>query len=182
MKTELDLGCGTKKHKNAITLDMNPGVRPDKVLEIKRDVILPFKSNTFDKIWMIDFLEHIDDIAWLLSEVHRIGKPDSEVQIQYPHFSHRNTYSDVTHQQRLGIRSLDHFDPSTELGRKYQYYTFFGRNFPFKIENRDVLFYKGVVGTVQKTLHSLLGDDRYEIFVSSLLPIANIETRLRVLK
>lgn len=46
---------------------------------------VPFADNTFDRIAIVDFLEHIDDDAHFVSELHRIIKPGGELIINVPH-------------------------------------------------------------------------------------------------
>lgn len=46
-----------------------------------------FADNTFDKVVIVDFLEHIPDDAGFLSEVYRILKPDGELLINVPHLT-----------------------------------------------------------------------------------------------
>jgi len=119
MYQTLDIGCGKEKHPGAIGLDMNSGVNPDVVFEITRGALLPFDDNSFDKIWMQDVLEHLDNIPWALSELHRVAKPNSLIEARYPHFSSVNNFNDSTHVRRMGLRALEHYDPTKEYGKKY---------------------------------------------------------------
>lgn len=178
----LDLGCGKNKYPGAIGLDMNPGVNPDIVFEFKDRDLLPLEDNSFDEVHMKDFIEHVDDISWLLSEVHRVSRPDSKVYIRFPHYSHKSAYSDVTHTKRLGVQILDHFDPSTKCGEKFSYYTLFGRNFPYKIEDIKLDFSNTARGKVSNLMRVMIGRSLYESYVSHFMPINNVEQTLRVLK
>ena len=181
-RRELDLGCGRNKHPGAVSLDMNPGVNPDIIFEFKNRDLLPFENDSFDKIWMIDFIEHVGDIEWLLSEVHRVGKPNAEVQIKYPHYSGRNSYSDLTHVHHLGINIFDHYDPSTRNGKRYSYYTKFDRNFPYEIKDTKLLFSHPGIKHVSGLLSRLTGKKIYEAYLSGIFPISDVETILRIIK
>jgi len=178
----LDLGCGTRKHPEAIGLDMNPGVHPDVLHEVRDRNLLPFEDNLFDKVYMIDFLEHVDDPEWILSEVHRVSKSDAEVNLQYPHYNCPDNYSDITHRHRLGIHCLEHYDPTTEFGKMFRYYKKFGRNFQYKIEKIDTTFPDSFPGRMSRFLMARMGPNIYERHISCFLPIKNIQARLRVLK
>lgn len=178
----IDIGCGTDKMPGALRLDMNPAVNPDIVLEIGRGVEIPAASDYFDEIHLKDIVEHVDDVAWLLSEVHRIGSANAEVYVRYPHFSSINNYGDVTHNRMMNLRCLEHFDPTTEYGEKYRYYGFFNRNFPFKIEEANAIFPNSKIGSLSKKIYSYLGRDRYEQRAALFLPIENVEIKMRVLK
>ena len=182
MKRILDIGCGTDRFPGAVRLDMNPAVNPDILLEIARGVAIPVESNSFDEIYLKDIVEHIDNVGWLLSEVHRIGSPNADVYVRYPHFSSINNYGDVTHTRRMNLRCLEHFDPTTEYGEKYKYYGFFGRNFPFKIEETKAVFPDSRIGKLSQKIYNLTGGDRYEQRFATFLSIENVELKLRVLK
>ncbi|MBI2543547.1 MAG: methyltransferase domain-containing protein [Candidatus Aenigmarchaeota archaeon] len=190
----LDLGCGKNKHPGAIGLDMNPGLCDvDVVSEVdgrkSESPYLPFRDNSFDTIYMTDFIEHIQDIPWLLSEVHRVAEPEAIVEIRYPHYSSRYSYSDVTHVKKLGLRAFEHFDPSTDHGEMYQYYTYFGRRFPYKIEKTSVEFHDlrihlnvSTVSRISRAIYNLVRRDNYETFFAHLLPIGNVTLEMRVIK
>ena len=177
---ELDVGCGKNKRSGSIGLDMNPGLEGyvDIFHEIKSLNPLPFGDDSFEKVHMNDIVEHIHDIPWLLSEVHRVAKARAIVCIQYPHYSGKYAYGDVTHCHYLGLRAFDHFIPGTELGDKYQYYTLFGRNFPFELEKIEPKFLLGISDIVYK----IVGIDMYESLFCRVLPISNVNLELRVLK
>lgn len=183
----LDIGCGRNKHQaregeRVVGLDFNLGVCPDVVHEVRRGLLLPFRGNCFDAVYLSDFIEHADNVPWLLSEVHRLSKPNAFVEVEYVHFSSRNNFYDTTHLRSLGFHALDHYDPSTEYGKKYRYYNLFNRNFPFKIESVELQFHDTIKGRIGEALCSILGSDRYETHFPWILPAKSIEARLRVLK
>ena len=128
------------------------------------------------------FLEHVPNPQWVLSEVHRVGKPDALVELRYPHFSHKNSHSDLTHLHRgFGLKVFDHYDPSTEYGQKYQSYLNFGRNFPFEIEKIKPN-YCSTKFAIPFRLSKIFGAEAYEEYLSNFLPIIDVETTLRVIK
>ena len=45
----------------------------------------PFNDNEFDRVVLIDFLEHIPDDAGFMQELHRILKPDGVLILNAPH-------------------------------------------------------------------------------------------------
>lgn len=178
----LDLGCGKQKNPDSIGLDMNPGVNPDIVYEVRFGKNLPFQENSFEKVYMRDFIEHVDNIAWLLSEVHRVSLPGAYVEVQYPHYSSPDARNDVTHRHYLGAHILDHFDPSSAFGGLDSQYTLFGRNFPFRLSRVDVNFQNGIAGKISRFLLTKYGIDFYERHFSAFFPIKNIQANLSVIK
>lgn len=178
----LDLGCGTRKVQGATGVDMNPAVSPDVVFELQRGKELPFSKDYFDEAHMIDFLEHVDDASWALSEVHRVTRKDSLVHVRYPHFSSNNNFGDLTHRRRMDTRVLEHFDPSTEFGKVYRYYGNFGRDFRYRILNLKLEFPASRLKWVSQALLNEFGTRRYEFYFSRCFPIENVNVRLMVLK
>ncbi|HBP87449.1 MAG TPA: class I SAM-dependent methyltransferase [Nitrospirales bacterium] len=49
------------------------------------DRTTPFADNEFDRVAVIDFLEHIPDDEAFIRELHRIVKPDGQVILNVPH-------------------------------------------------------------------------------------------------
>ena len=61
--TVLDIGCGDKKYSNispnTTTLDAWDKVNPDILLDIENND-LPFEDNSFDVIYLMDIIEHLE--------------------------------------------------------------------------------------------------------------------------
>lgn len=49
------------------------------------DLRLPFPDNTFDRVVIIDFLEHIQGDQEFITELHRIVKPGGRLIVNVPH-------------------------------------------------------------------------------------------------
>lgn len=182
MEKILNLGCGTDKIKDAVNVDMNPGVNPDIVFELQRGLCLPFVDNFFDRIYMLDFIEHVDDASWALSEAHRVGKSGTQIHIRYPHFTSNNNYGDVSHVRRINLRALEHFDPSKEYGQVYRSYNKFFRNFPVEVVSANPIFPDSKLKFLSEALYNSLGKDRYEFYIAKFLPIENVDCLLKIIK
>ena len=70
----LDVGCGDRKTEDALGIDIVglPGV------DIVHDLNVfpwPLESGSFDKVLMLNILEHLDDTIKVMREVYRILKP-----------------------------------------------------------------------------------------------------------
>lgn len=83
-KEKLILGSAGKKIEGAVTLDINPEHHPDVVHDLNV-IPLPFKDNQFKEIVCHHVLEHLNDLASISSELHRICKSGGVIYIEVPH-------------------------------------------------------------------------------------------------
>ena len=83
---KLDLGCGRRKRKGYIGVDIMEG--SDIVANLTKDN-LPFADSTVDAVYSDHFLEHlaIEDITKLMEDIHRVCRNGAIVEIRVPHFS-----------------------------------------------------------------------------------------------
>lgn len=127
----IHLGAGTaaKYHKDYINVDFIDG--PD--IDVVHNLNVypwPFEDECAKEIRAIDLIEHlpthIGDMPSLLlfiEECHRILKPLGQIYMQTPHWQSKNLWIDPTHVRGFDERSFDYFDPNTDLGRDYGYYS-----------------------------------------------------------
>jgi SAM-dependent methyltransferase len=85
-KNVLVLGSAGKPIEGAITLDIDPEHHPDVVHDL-HDCPWPFETNQFDEVVCHHVLEHLNDLAAPMAELHRICKPEGTVYIEVPHHS-----------------------------------------------------------------------------------------------
>jgi len=84
----LDVGCGWKPYRNLFACDEYVGMewtdayRPDVVGDV-RDMRM-FVAGEFDSVLCNQMLEHVDDVARALSEIHRVLKPGGCLCITVP--------------------------------------------------------------------------------------------------
>jgi SAM-dependent methyltransferase len=105
----LNLGSGKREIGTAaVSVDIAPGVRPDVVHDLN-SYPWPFGDDTFDAVYCIDVIEHVDDVVRAMEEIHRVSRPQGRVTITTPHFSCANSYTDPTHRHHLGFFSFDYF-------------------------------------------------------------------------
>jgi len=126
MPITLNLGAGKAPIKGAVNHDRQlDSDRPwITVAHDLNDLPWPWKDCSFDKIRANSVLEHLEiDLVAALDECWRILKPDGLLKFRGPYWQHDNAYADVTHRWRYSLRSLDLFDPDTELGGFLGFYT-----------------------------------------------------------
>jgi SAM-dependent methyltransferase len=113
---ELILGCGHRvdkklisptkdtKYHNPTTLDINPAVNPDYVIDLD-DVILPFDDNEFDEIHCYEVLEHLGEqgdhefFFEQFSEFWRILKPNGLFIATVPKWDSEWAWGDPSHRR-----------------------------------------------------------------------------------
>ena len=81
----LEIGSGNKKvFPNSICLDKEKTPIVDVVWNLE-ETPLPFQDNTFDLIYASHVLEHIKGFDKLMTDLHRILKPNGIIRIKVPY-------------------------------------------------------------------------------------------------
>lgn len=137
IEIKIDLGCGPSKKEGYIGIDILEFPEIDFVADFNNG--LPFiPDNSVDEIISSHLLEHIENLEFFLSEIHRVLKPNGIKKIIVPHFSNPYFYSDYTHKRFFGLYSMDYFSGgSTNLKRKVP--TFYN-NIKFIVTYRKLKF------------------------------------------
>lgn len=104
---KIDLGCSFHKKPGYIGVDILKAEDVEVVADAKR---LPFKDSSVDGIYSNHCIEHIDDQLAVISEMWRVCRHGTELNILVPHFSNPSYYDDLTHQHRYSTRSFEHYD------------------------------------------------------------------------
>ena len=92
----------------------------------------PIEDESYDQVHCYDVLEHLDNPLKVMNEIHRILKPHGRFKAKCCGWENPNLWVDITHKRGFDINSMDYFDPETELGKIYSYYT----SRKWKIENK----------------------------------------------
>lgn len=105
------------------------------------DLPWPWETEQFDYIKAFAVFEHLDnDLIKTINECWRIMKYDGILDILLPLWNHPNGFRDPTHRWQFTEGSLDFFDPTTEVGKEYGFYT------PYKWQVFDKIKYNVVDG------------------------------------
>jgi len=128
MDIKLNLGCGNKKIKNYIGIDIFKTDATDIIANISK---LPFKDSSVSEIILDNVIEHIYDIPELLKELYRVCQNNAIIFIRTPHFSSFDSWKDPTHIHHLSYFSFDYFTKKSSAN-------YIGIS--FKILRRDISF------------------------------------------
>ena len=119
----LNLGCGQDIRPGYVNHDWSRH-RPD--VEVAHDLEAfpwPWPDNSAEEIVLSDVLEHLADVVPVIDQCWRILTPAGFLHISVPHYQHENAWLDPTHRRPFHLDTFDYFDPETELGSKYCFYT-----------------------------------------------------------
>jgi SAM-dependent methyltransferase len=114
----LNLGSGMRPRLGFYNVDQLalPGVD---ILADLNEPLSALPDNSVNEIYCRHMLEHVSRFMELLSELHRIMRPDGRIEIIVPHFSNPYGYSDPTHVRFFGLYSFFYFcDPADQPRRK----------------------------------------------------------------
>lgn len=184
----LELGCGSRKRNtNAIGIDALDYSCVDLVGDVF-DVLREFPDSCVAHISAYHFIEHIDDINLLMSELGRIVKPSGLVDFVVPHFSNPYFYSDPTHRVFFGLYTFCYMSQSTVFSRQVPTYQ---NDLAFSLERVDLKFksarpfygryvFKSVIGRIFNSCNYM--KELYEENFCYLFPCYEIRYQLRRLE
>lgn len=88
---------------------------------------LAFQLNDLDdkveEIRAYDVLEHLNDPLNFMNNCWKWLKKSGILDLKVCGWKNPNFYVDITHKKAYDINSFDYFDPTTEIGKEYGYYT-----------------------------------------------------------
>jgi len=136
-KLRIDLGCGLNKKEGYLGVDILPLPGVDYIVDIEKGFNF-LDDGTVDEYYSSHFLEHINNLEFVLSEVYRTLKKDGIFKIIVPHFTNPYYYSDYTHKRFFGLYSFDYF---CELrGKRIHKVPVYTKKFQFEILERRLIF------------------------------------------
>ncbi|MEZ5082127.1 MAG: methyltransferase domain-containing protein [Bacteroidales bacterium] len=178
----VELGCGQHKHiQEAIGVDILDNENVDIIADVNQGLGF-FQDNSIDLIYSSHFLEHVQDLGFVLKEIHRVLKPGGKVTGLVPHFSNPYYYSDYTHITPFGLYSFSYFSKNHYFKRKVPV---FYNELDFKINSIKVIFYSpfrflNIFRKIYTIIFnsSLLLLEWYEAFWCKILPAHEIKFEL----
>ena len=120
----LNIGCGKRPIDGAVNHDRRK--HADHV-DVAHDLNLlpwPWGDESFDLIAARAVLEHLQiDLIDSVNECWRILRHGGILVLKLPYWKHNNSYMDPTHRWFCALETPTIFDPATEYGAKYDFYT-----------------------------------------------------------
>lgn len=122
----LNLGCGNRLigGEGAVNQDW---VKHRPEIDIVHDLNVlpwPFEDEQFEAVIAWAVLEHLEiDLLTSMNEIWRVMVPGGELTVKLPYWKDERSYNDPTHRYVYGLGIFDIFDPSTERGKRYIFYT-----------------------------------------------------------
>jgi SAM-dependent methyltransferase len=174
----IELGCGRRKAKDAIGLDINARSDADVLCDLSAN-FLPLQDSCCDKVLCFDVLEHIPDFIHAVEEIWRVSKPGAVVEISCPFMSSVNYFSDPTHVRAFTSRSFDYFIEGTSA------FSYAYSDARFQI--LSVEYDKGQMNE-RKGIHAWLlkwanhNKQKYEDRYAFIYPVYQIDFVLKVVK
>ena len=105
---KLNLGCGNDIREGYVNLD---------VVDYGGNMIhdmgkfpYPFDDNTFDEILASHVLEHMNNFHDVITELHRIMKPNATLIVYAPFFLNTKYFGEPDHKIPFSIRTFDNYE------------------------------------------------------------------------
>jgi len=142
----------------------------------------PLTDSSFDDILLDNVLEHLSDVTTVMTELYRVASDGALITIVVPYFRSQWAAVDPTHRHAFTVDSMGYFDSTHEFFRLYRY-----APVDFRVE--AVRFNTGVeyAGRSAMVIGPLVRyanrhPQRYERWLSSVLPLDALTFELRVVK
>ncbi len=136
-KIIIELGPGNKRlFPNSITIDKIDLENVDIVTDINKGLSF-LKDESVDEIHSYHFLEHVENLEFILKEIQRVLKKGGKKIGTVPHFSNPYFYSDYTHKVFFGLYSFSYFSKDKYFKRPLPS---FYNNIDFKINSIKLKF------------------------------------------
>lgn len=120
----LNIGAGNRIIAGAVNLDREKH-RPE--IDIAHDLNhlpWPLADESFDKIVARAVLEHLRiTLIESVDECWRLLRPGGILFMKLPYWKHENAWLDPTHYWKFALATPTIFDPETDYGKRYTFYT-----------------------------------------------------------
>lgn len=126
-RTTLNLGAGKRideGDKGAVNHDLTLHSPLIDVAHDLNDIPWPWDDESFDRVLAWAVLEHLRlNLIESINECWRVLRPGGTIEVKLPIWNAATSYDDPTHYWQFALGVFDQFDPRTERGRQYDFYT-----------------------------------------------------------
>lgn len=129
---KIDLGCGINKPQGYVGIDTIDIEGVDIVRDVEKRG-LPFSDNSVTLIRANSFLEHLEDLIFVMNECWRVLKEDGYLVGKVPKAGSDAGFRDPTHKRFFVVNTFKYFDECNQ--RKYEMY----KIKPWRITNVKVI-------------------------------------------
>jgi SAM-dependent methyltransferase len=118
----LDIGGGGNPQKGYVNMDMRKLPTVDIVHDIEDSRGFPLPDNCVTRVLCSHILEHIcpKKLMFVMSEIHRVCRPDAQVMISVPYGGSIGSIQDPTHCAFFNEYTFDYFDDKKDLWYIYR--------------------------------------------------------------
>lgn len=182
----LNLGSGQRQIAGYYNVDCVALPQVDILADLEEPLAL-LPDDSVEAIYCRHTLEHVTRLMGLLTEVHRVLRPEGRLEVIVPHFSNPYGYSDPTHVRFFGLYSFYYLcDDADQPRRKVPNFYLPQR---FRVEGvrfnllRTSWFDRVVRAVLQPLINRNVGWlDWYERRMCRRWPVDDIHYDLRVVK
>lgn len=185
-KVNVELGCGPNKlASDYIGIDIIDYKGVDIVGDVY-EVLKLLPNESVDKIYTKHFLEHVNNLPDIVTELGRILKKNGDITIIVPHFSNPYYYSDFSHVQPFGLYSFCYLaNDNCGFKRKVPTYK---RNLDLDLHNVKLIFMTNpgslIAGKIKRLITifaniSVYTKELYEEYFCYLIPCYEIIYQLK---
>lgn len=117
---KINLGGGNTKLEGYLNIDVLALPHVDIVHDLSKGIPLP--DNSVEEVYTAHFLEHLENVVFMMQEIYRVSKPGALIKIKVPYFKSIGAFKDPTHKSFFTERTFEYFDKtSSDKGDLPQY-------------------------------------------------------------
>lgn len=120
----LNLGAGNRPIAGAINVDRTRHREEINCVHDLNVLPWPWEDEAFDLIVARAVFEHLrHDLIVSMDEAWRLLRPTGRIYVKLPYWNSEISHLDPTHYWKYALRTMEWFDPRTEYGKAYGFYT-----------------------------------------------------------
>lgn len=93
------------------------------LIKVGSDGLASSCDNAYTEIRAYDVIEHLDDPINFMNSCWELLDGNGILNLKACGYKNESYWIDITHKRAFHLSSFDYFDPTTELGKEYGYYT-----------------------------------------------------------